>query len=45
MVTCYKTYTTEETHAIVRAHAEALPEYESGDGAGALIAAGNYISP
>ena len=35
LITCYKTYTNERTHEIVRANAESLPEYESGGGKGA----------
>ena len=35
LITCYKTYTNEGTHDIVRAHAHELPEYESGGGKGA----------
>merc|ERR1719353_739604 len=35
LVTCYKTYTTEATHDLVRANANVLPAYESGDGKGA----------
>lgn len=35
LITCYKTYTNERTHDIVRAHATELPEYESGGGKGA----------
>ena len=35
LITCYKTYTNERTHDIVRAHAHELPEYESGGGKGA----------
>lgn len=35
LITCYKTYTNERTHDIVRKHAHTLPEYESGGGKGA----------
>ena len=35
LITCYKTYTNERTHDIVRRHAKDLPEYESGGGKGA----------
>ena len=35
LVTCYKTYTNEATHDIVRANKASLPAYESGEGKGA----------
>jgi tRNA uridine 5-carboxymethylaminomethyl modification enzyme len=35
LVTCYKTYTTEVTHQIVRDSMHLLPAYESGEGKGA----------
>ena len=35
LITCYKTYTNERTHEIVRSNAHVLPAYESGDGKGA----------
>ena len=35
LIVCHKTYTNERTHNIVRAHAHALPAYESGEGKGA----------
>lgn len=34
LVDCFKTYTTEQTHDIVRSSREHLPLYESGDGEG-----------
>ena len=35
LITCYKTYTNEGTHDIVRRNAHRLPAYESGGGKGA----------
>jgi len=35
LITCYKTYTNERTHDIVRANMHTLPDYESGGGKGA----------